>query len=219
VRVVAGLAKGRILKAVPGAATRPISDRVKVALFDILAPEISGASLLDLFSGTGAVGIEALSRGAARAVFVDRELVAIRVIHENLKITGLSAGAQVVRADAFSYLERRGVPAFDMIYIAPPQYRGMWREALQLDERGRPDQVEKRRGVRLSFHEAAAAWGAARKRGKRAARGEYDGVQPTDASAASRSERRQTSAKPGSARREPRSARDAPPAIAGKRIM
>ncbi|HLC35400.1 MAG TPA: 16S rRNA (guanine(966)-N(2))-methyltransferase RsmD [Anaerolineales bacterium] len=137
-RVVAGLAKGRILKAVPGAATRPISDRVKVALFDILAPEISGASLLDLFSGTGAVGIEALSRGAARAVFVDREPVAIRVIHENLKITGLSAGAQVVRADAFSYLERRGVPAFDIIYIAPPQYRGMWREALQLVDR-RPD--------------------------------------------------------------------------------
>ncbi len=130
-RVVAGLAKGRILKAVPGAATRPITDRVKVALFDILAPEIAGASLLDLFSGTGAVGIEALSRGAARAVFVDRELAAIRVILENLKLTGLSAGAQVVRADAFSYLERRGVPAFDMIYIAPPQYRGMWREALQ----------------------------------------------------------------------------------------
>ena len=130
-RVVAGLAKGRILKAVPGAATRPITDRVKVALFDILAPEISGASVLDLFSGTGAVGIEALSRGASRVVFVDNEPAAIRVIHENLKLTGLSAGAQVVRTDAFDYLQRRGVPAFDVIYIAPPQYRGMWREALQ----------------------------------------------------------------------------------------
>jgi len=135
VRVVAGLAKGRILKAVPGAATRPITDRVKVALFDILAPAIAGASVLDLFSGTGAVGIEALSRGAARVVFVDREPAAIRVIHENLKLTGLTAGAQVVRTDAFSFLERRGVPAFDVIYIAPPQYRSMWREALQRVDR------------------------------------------------------------------------------------
>lgn len=137
-RVVAGLAKGRILMAVPGAATRPITDRVKVALFDILAPEISGASFLDLFSGTGAVGIEALSRGAARAVFVEREPAAIRVIHENLKRTGLIAGAQVVRTDAFGYLQRRGVPAFDVIYIAPPQYRGIWREALQHIDR-RPE--------------------------------------------------------------------------------
>jgi 16S rRNA (guanine(966)-N(2))-methyltransferase RsmD len=132
---VAGLAKGRILTAVPGAATRPITDRVKVALFDILAPEISGASVLDLFSGTGAVGIEALSRGAARVVFVDSEPAAIRVIHENLKRTGLSSGAQVVRTDAFRFLDRRGVPAFDVIYIAPPQYRGMWREALQQVDR------------------------------------------------------------------------------------
>lgn len=134
-RVVAGLAKGRILKAVPGAATRPITDRAKVALFDILAPDIAGASVLDLFAGTGAVGIEALSRGAARVVFVDSEPAAIRVIHENLERTGLNVGAQVVRTDAFGFLDRRGVPAFDIIYIAPPQYRGMWREALQRIDR------------------------------------------------------------------------------------
>jgi 16S rRNA (guanine966-N2)-methyltransferase len=134
-RVVAGLAKGKTLKPVPGASTRPISDRVKVALFDILAPDLPGASLLDLFSGTGAVGIEALSRGAARVVFLDREPEAIRTIHENLSRTGLTQGAQVVRTDAFRFLERRGVTPFDLIYVAPPQYQGLWREALRRIDR------------------------------------------------------------------------------------
>ncbi len=137
-RVIAGLAKGRALKSVPGSTTRPITDRAKVALFDILAPEMPGASLLDLFAGTGAVGIEALSRGAARVVFVDKEAAATRTIHENLVRTGLESGAQVVRADAFAFLSRRGVAPFDVIYIAPPQYQGLWREALLRIDR-RPD--------------------------------------------------------------------------------
>ncbi len=135
-RVIAGLAKGRALKPVPGSSTRPITDRVKVALFDILAPELPGASLLDLFSGTGAVGIEALSRGATRVVFVDKEQAAIRTIRENLVRTRLENGSQVVRADAFAFLTRRGVAPFDVVYIAPPQYQGLWREALvQIDRR------------------------------------------------------------------------------------
>jgi 16S rRNA (guanine966-N2)-methyltransferase len=139
-RVIAGLAKGRVLKPVPGSTTRPITDRVKVALFDILAPEMPGASLLDLFSGTGAVGIEALSRGAARVVFVEKEPAAIRTIRDNLATTRLESGAQVLRADAFAFLARRGVAPFEVVYVAPPQYQGLWREVLvRLDRR--PDWV------------------------------------------------------------------------------
>ncbi len=136
-RVISGQAKGRRLFSVPGEGTRPITDRVKEALFNILGAEIEGASFLDLFAGTGGVGIEALSRGAARVVFVERGHKALEVIRRNLEITGLKANAQVVRGDAFHYL-RHAAPeeAFDYIYIAPPQYHELWAEALlALDER------------------------------------------------------------------------------------
>jgi 16S rRNA (guanine966-N2)-methyltransferase len=129
-RIITGTAKGRKLKSVPGDSTRPISDRVKVALFDILAGEIESAAVLDLFAGTGGVGIEALSRGARRAVFVDAALPAIRTIQENLNLAGLSDRAQVIRSDAFKFLERRGHEAFELIYVAPPQYLGLWSQAL-----------------------------------------------------------------------------------------
>ncbi len=135
-RVIAGLAKGRRLHSVPGEATRPITDRVKEALFDILGDLIAGCRFLDLFGGTGAVGIEALSRGAAHCTFVEKSWQAVRTIHENLGITGLSAKAEVVRGDSFAYLRRPGLEPFDLIYVAPPQYRGLWRKALeQVDAR------------------------------------------------------------------------------------
>jgi 16S rRNA (guanine966-N2)-methyltransferase len=130
-RVITGTAKGRKLKPVPGDSTRPISDRVKVALFDMLAGELEDASLLDLFAGTGGVGIEALSRGARRAVFVDSEAAAVRTISDNLETTGLAGRAQVVRSDAFQFLERRGHESFAIVYIAPPQYEGLWMRAIQ----------------------------------------------------------------------------------------
>lgn len=130
IRVIAGKAKGRQLRLVPGEDTRPIMDRVKEALFSILMPVIPASVWLDLFAGTGSVGIEALSRGADRAVFVDRSRLAIKTIHENLAITGLADGAQVVRADAFGYLGRKPGEQFDVVYIAPPQYEGLWKTAL-----------------------------------------------------------------------------------------
>lgn len=133
-RVVGGKAKGRKLLSVPGEATRPIADRVKTALFDILADRVRGARVLDLFAGTGSVGIEALSRGAARVVFVDRSPRAVRVVCENLRRTALEEGAQVVRGDAFRYLSQAG-EAFDLIYVAPPQYRGLWKQALTAIEK------------------------------------------------------------------------------------
>ncbi|MGA2111971.1 MAG: 16S rRNA (guanine(966)-N(2))-methyltransferase RsmD [Anaerolineales bacterium] len=134
-RVISGTAKGRKLKAVPGGATRPITDRAKVALFDLLGPEMAGASLLDLFAGTGSVGIEALSRGARRVVFVDHNALAIRTVRQNLELTRLSDRAQVVHSDAFRFLTRRPAERFEVIYVAPPQYVGLWVRSLEmLDE-------------------------------------------------------------------------------------
>ena len=135
-RVIAGSAKGRRLFSAPGEGTRPITDRVKEALFSILGADIEEATFLDLFAGTGSVGIEALSRGAARAVFIEKAHKALEVVRRNLELTGLKAQAEVVRSDAFHYL--RHVPAeaqFDYIYVAPPQYQDLWAEALlALDE-------------------------------------------------------------------------------------
>jgi 16S rRNA (guanine966-N2)-methyltransferase len=138
-RIISGTAKGRILKSVPGDSTRPITDRVKVALFDILAGDIADSSILDLFAGTGGVGIEALSRGARRAVFVDLDPKSIQTIRENLKSTRLGDRAVVIRSDSFRYLGRAEHEAFDLIYIAPPQYKGLWALALQAIDQHPPD--------------------------------------------------------------------------------
>lgn len=128
-RVIAGKAKGHHLRSVPGNTTRPITDRAKSALFSILGPGIAGSRFLDLFAGTGQVGIEALSRGASGAVLVEQAAPAVRTIHQNLVHTRLEAGARVERADVFHYLQREPEP-FDFIYVAPPQYHGLWAQAL-----------------------------------------------------------------------------------------
>ena len=128
-RVISGTAKGIPLQAVRGTTTRPISDRVKEALFSILGSEIVGASVLDLFAGTGSVGIEALSRGAARVVFVEKMSRAVSTIRDNLHRTHLESDARVVRADVFQFLARQP-QAFDLIYVAPPQYRSLWARTL-----------------------------------------------------------------------------------------
>jgi 16S rRNA (guanine(966)-N(2))-methyltransferase RsmD len=129
-RVIGGLARGHRLKDVPGDITRPITDRVKESLFNILGPDIQNSSMLDLFAGTGGVGIEALSRGAAFVRFVDLNRPAIETIRANLLSTHLSENAQLVRADAFTLLKNPPDRAFDYIYIAPPQYKEMWSHAL-----------------------------------------------------------------------------------------
>jgi 16S rRNA (guanine966-N2)-methyltransferase len=130
VRVIAGKAKGRKLKSVPGKGTRPITDRAKSALFSILGTDVIGCRFLDLFAGTGQVGIEALSRGAKEAVLVERAGLALRTIHYNLAHTKLENGARVVRADVFVFLTQTAEP-FDYVYIAPPQYQGLWAQALR----------------------------------------------------------------------------------------
>jgi 16S rRNA (guanine(966)-N(2))-methyltransferase RsmD len=136
IRVIAGTARGRRLNPVPGDSTRPITDRVKENLFNIIGRHIVRASFLDLFAGTGGVGIEALSRGAEYVRFLDLNRQAIRTIRDNLKLTGLDAGAEVQQRDALSVLRNEPDKPFDFIFIAPPQYKGMWLEALrQIDSR------------------------------------------------------------------------------------
>lgn len=129
-RIIGGMAKGRKLRSVPGDTTRPVTDRVKEALFNILGADVQGATMLDLFAGTGAIGIEALSRGAAFVQFNDLNRLPVETIRANLKETQLGEGAKVTRFDALKFLEQKAEVRFDYVYIAPPQYLGLWRQAL-----------------------------------------------------------------------------------------
>lgn len=130
-RVIAGSAKGTRLRSPSFAGTRPLTDRAKEALFSMLSPDLPRATFLDLFAGTGAVGIEALSRGAAAATFVELNRLAIADLEWNLRKTRLQASASVVRGDVFHYL-RRPAARFDFIWISPPQWQGLWPRALSL---------------------------------------------------------------------------------------
>ncbi|WP_277443411.1 16S rRNA (guanine(966)-N(2))-methyltransferase RsmD [Pelotomaculum isophthalicicum] len=126
-RIIAGIAKKRQLKAPRGLQVRPTSDRVKEALFNILGSSISGSSFLDLFAGTGNVGIEALSRGADRAVFVEKDIKNIRIIKENLNITGLEVNARLLCLNvnkAIALLGQEG-QVYDLIFIDPPYLKDL----------------------------------------------------------------------------------------------
>lgn len=120
-RVIAGKAKGRPLKSPRGRRVRPTSDKVKEAYFSIVNEFIEGSAYLDLFAGTGGMGIEALSRGAKKAVFVENDRLSLRALQENLHLTRLSEAAEVIAQDVFRALnllhERR--ESFDLIYIDP----------------------------------------------------------------------------------------------------
>ena len=135
-RVISGSAKGITLASVPGKSTRPITDRVKEALFNILGESVYDTNWLDLFGGTGAVGIEALSRGAEFVRFIEINYRAYKTILGNLKSTGLSEYAAIQKMDAFVLLRGDPDPSYDVIYVAPPQYLGLWVKAMQaLDEK------------------------------------------------------------------------------------
>ncbi len=133
VRVVAGAAKGRRLVAPKGEATRPTSDFVREAIFNTLTSylDLQDVTVLDLFAGTGALGIEALSRGAGRATFVDHDRRAVAAIRANLASTGLGPG-EVHQAEVLRWLDRADQPAFDLAFADPP-YR--WTEWSALLER------------------------------------------------------------------------------------
>jgi len=129
-RIIAGTAKGAHIRSVPGDTTRPITDRIKEALFNILGADIEDSRFLDLFAGSGSVGIEALSRGARFVLFIDINRLPIETIRKNLKSTKLGDNARVLRQDAFGFLNQAEHEEFHYIFIAPPQYKGMWKEAL-----------------------------------------------------------------------------------------
>ncbi len=130
-RIIAGTARGIRLNGAPGDITRPITDRVKEALFNIIGSDIAGATWFDLFAGTGSVGIEALSRGASYVRLNDLHRQAIAAIKSNLVLTRLEKGSEVTQRDALEILRKTPDFHFDYIYIAPPQYKSMWKSALQ----------------------------------------------------------------------------------------
>ncbi len=136
-RIISGRARGCRLFSLPGDRIRPITDRAKEALFNILGDWVLGSTWLDLFAGTGSVGLEALSRGAAFVRFVDWSPQAIRLIRRNLAHCRLDDPGRydVLHMDAFALLRHPPDRTFDIIFIAPPQYHGLWKKALlALDE-------------------------------------------------------------------------------------
>jgi 16S rRNA (guanine(966)-N(2))-methyltransferase RsmD len=133
-RIIAGSAKGIRLRSVPGKITRPITDRVKEALFNIIGQDVTGATFLDVFAGTGSVGLEAMSRGASFARFTEIHPSAIKVLKENIKLCRFEENTDVIKTDAFLYLSSPPERAFDYIFIAPPQYQEVWLRALRAIE-------------------------------------------------------------------------------------
>lgn len=129
-RVITGSARGRRLRELEGMETRPTTDRVKEGLFNVLQCDIEGRRVLDLFAGTGQLGIECLSRGAASAVFVDRRADAVKLVRENLSVTGLQDRARVVRGDSMEYL-RTLREKFDLVFLDPPYQAGLLEPALE----------------------------------------------------------------------------------------
>jgi len=125
-RVIAGTYKSRILKSLKGLALRPTSDRLRETLFNVLAPNIAGSRFVDLFAGTGAIGIEALSRGAAEVIFIENHAPAATLIRRNLESLGINTGVTVLAVDALRGLAmlaariNSGSPAFDHIFLDPP---------------------------------------------------------------------------------------------------
>lgn len=124
-QVIAGIAKGRSLVAPKGSNTRPLTARVKASLFDILGNRIVGARVLDLFAGSGQLGIESLSRGAIDATFVEMNHHANEVIRQNLRTTNFTERAKLVSQDVFLFLRNKPIRPFTLIFVAPPQYQGI----------------------------------------------------------------------------------------------
>ncbi len=129
-RIIAGKARGIRLKSVPGNITRPITDRVKEALFNILGNDIIDTNFLDLFAGTGSVGLEALSRGAKFVRFIDHHRAAISTIKQNVQKTNFGLEAEIRTIDAFKYVKGPADLSFDYIFVAPPQYKSIWEKIL-----------------------------------------------------------------------------------------
>ncbi|HJA12213.1 MAG TPA: 16S rRNA (guanine(966)-N(2))-methyltransferase RsmD [Candidatus Mediterraneibacter merdipullorum] len=131
-RVIAGSARSLRLKTLDGLETRPTTDRIKETLFNIIGPSVYGSIFLDLFSGSGGIGIEALSRGAKEAVFVEHNPKAMQCIRDNLKFTRLDGKALTITSDVMDALYRlEGEHVFDLIFMDPPYDRGLEKKVLE----------------------------------------------------------------------------------------
>jgi 16S rRNA (guanine966-N2)-methyltransferase len=154
-RVIGGEFRSRRLKSIPGMATRPTPDRLRETLFDVLAPQIEGAVFLDVYAGTGAVGIEALSRGAARAIFVERSRGAAAVLRENLRSLGLEGRALVAQTLAAAALGRHRA---DIVFLDPPyEQEREYGAAMQALADGPPALVVMQHSVRFRPEEEYGA--------------------------------------------------------------
>ncbi|MGE4215297.1 MAG: 16S rRNA (guanine(966)-N(2))-methyltransferase RsmD [Anaerotignaceae bacterium] len=131
-RVISGNARGHKLATPEGLDTRPTTDRIKETLFNIIAPDIYGCEFLDLFSGSGSIGIEALSRGAKKAVFVDNEKKALEAIEYNLNHTKLADNAEIIRTEVLSAIKMLGSKntKFDIIFMDPPYMADLYKPTL-----------------------------------------------------------------------------------------
>ncbi|MBW2703608.1 MAG: 16S rRNA (guanine(966)-N(2))-methyltransferase RsmD [Deltaproteobacteria bacterium] len=129
-RVVAGTLRGRRLKTPEGRSIRPTTDRIREAIFNLLGPDLGACCALDAFAGTGALGIEALSRGVDRVTFVDKDPMAQALVRENLKRCGLEGLAELLRSDALGVLKQRG-SEFGLIFLDPPYGQDLVLQALE----------------------------------------------------------------------------------------
>ncbi|AKP46745.1 MULTISPECIES: 16S rRNA (guanine(966)-N(2))-methyltransferase RsmD [Bacillus] len=137
-RVISGICKGKQLKAVPGKSTRPTTDKVKEAIFNMVGPYFSGGIGLDLFAGSGGLGIEALSRGFEKMIFVDKDSKAIQTIHANIDFCGFREQSEVYRNDSFralQVLKKRGI-RFDGVFLDPPYRKQKLEELLSIFNNG-----------------------------------------------------------------------------------
>lgn len=150
-RVVSGTQKGRSLKAVPGNTTRPTTDKVKESLFNMIGPYFEGGMALDLFAGSGGLGIEAISRGIDKVIFVDRDRMAIQTIHDNLSSCGFTEQSEVYRNDAERALKaiiKRDL-IFDYIFLDPPYKKQQLTKLLEMMDR---DQLLTEDGLIICEH-------------------------------------------------------------------
>lgn len=151
-RVISGSARGRKLVSRPGESTRPTADKVKESVFNIIQAHVSGSRVLDLFAGSGALGIEALSRGADHATFVEKDFGAMNIVKTNLENTRLSDKSSLIKGDALSFLKNTD-ERFDIIFIDPPYASGLYEEVFSLISSRRLLSPE---GIIISEHKTGA---------------------------------------------------------------
>ena len=153
-RIIGGEFRSRRLKTVPGPETRPTPDRLRETLFNIIAPQIEGKAFLDAYAGTGAVGIEALSRGASRAGFVESSRDAANVIRENLASLGLQSRSEVYTGKVLQHLRGQGISSYDFVFLDPPYEREReYSEAMRVLGVAVPPLVIVQHSIRLELEE------------------------------------------------------------------